>query len=280
MSKYKLPKIEELLDAGVHFGHQTRRWHPDMEPYIFSVKKNIHIIDLERTEELLGKACEFLFECGKEGKNIVFVGTKRQARDIVEIEAKRSGAHFVTERWLGGTITNFEIIKRNNIDKLLDLKKKKEHGDLEKYTKKERLLIDREIENLERFVGGISALRRVPEILFVIDVKREKTAVREAKKARIPVVALIDTNSDPKGLDYIIPGNDDAIKSVAIVVKALADAVEAGFKEFEKKQLVAKEVKPAEIASQPVVAAASSIEVTSSEAPHVVENIEAPVEGQ
>src|SRR3989338_2368458 len=177
---YKTPKIDQLLEAGVHFGHQVRRWHPKMEPYIFSVKKNVHIIDLEQTEELLKKACDFLFETAKNGGQIIFVGTKKQAREIIQIEAKRCGALYVTERWIGGTLTNFRVIKKN-IDKLISLMKRRGEGELDKYTKKERLMIDREIEKLQRNIGGIIALRGTPGAVFVVDARRERTAIREAQ---------------------------------------------------------------------------------------------------
>ncbi|HQG58762.1 MAG TPA: 30S ribosomal protein S2, partial [bacterium] len=231
MAKYKVPKIQEMIDAGVHFGHQTKRWHPKMEPYIYTVSKGVHIIDLEKTEEMLRKACDFLYEQASMGKVIVFVGTKKQSKDIIEKEAKRSGALYVNERWVGGTITNFETIKKN-IDKLLSYLKSREEGKFSIYTKKERLLIDREIEKLQASYGGISSLRKTPEVLFVIDTKREKTAIREAKRSGVPVVAIVDTNANPEDIDYPIPGNDDAIKSVALIVRAIADAVEEGYKEF------------------------------------------------
>ena len=230
--KYKTPTIKELINAGVHFGHQVKRWNPKMEPYIYTTRKNIHVIDLETTEELLKEAADFLYEIASKGEKIVFVGTKKQARDIIKIEAKRSGAMYVTERWLGGTVTNFGVIKKNNINKLIDLKKKREQGELDMYTKKERLMIDREIEKLEKFVGGLTNLRKIPEAIFVVDSRREKTAVREAAVAKIPVVALIDTNSDPTGIAYPIPGNDDAIKSIACIVKCLSDAIEQGYKVY------------------------------------------------
>jgi small subunit ribosomal protein S2 len=235
MSKYKLPKVEELLDSGVHFGHQVRRWHPKMEPYIYSVRKNIHIIDLEQTEQKLKEACDFLFETAKRGEQVIFVGTKKQAREVIELEAKRSGALYVTERWIGGTITNFKIIKKN-IEKLLGYLKRKEEGDLDKYTKKERLLIDREIEKMQRNIGGIVGLKGDPGAMFLVDAKREKTALREANRAGVPVVGLVDTNSDPEGIQYVIPGNDDAIKSIAVILKAISHAVEEGYKEFAAKQ--------------------------------------------
>ncbi len=234
MAKYNLPKPKDLLDAGVHFGHQVRRWHPSMEPYIYSVKKNLHIIDLEHTEKGLKEACEFLYNTAANGGQIIFVGTKKQAREIVEIEAKRSGALFVTERWLGGTITNFDVIKKK-MKRLVDLTRKREQGELNHYTKKERLLIDREIEKLQNSVGGLVGMRSIPAALVVIDAKREKTAIKEAHNANSKIIGLVDTNTNPEKIDIVIPGNDDAIKSIAIIVKALADAVEAGYKEYAKK---------------------------------------------
>lgn len=268
MAKYKIPSIEELLDAGVHFGHQVKRWHPRMEPYIYTVRRNIHIIDLEQTERLLKEACDFLYNEAKKGSKIVFVGTKKQARDTIGAEAQRSGAMYIMERWLGGIITNLSVIKKNNIDKLLDLKRKRERGELQKYTKKERLLIDREIERLERFVGGIVRMNSAPDVMFVIDAKREKTAIREAKRAGIPVVAMLDTNSDPSEIDYVIPGNDDAIKSVAIIVKAIADAVEQGYADFAKASQ-----EPAAVVEKPAEAVKETVNVTSSEAPAKTEGL-------
>ena len=234
MAKFKTPKIEEMIEAGVHFGHQIKRWHPKMEPYIYTVSKKVHIIDLEETEKLLKEACEYLYEQASEGKTIVFVGTKKQSKDVIELEAKRSGAMYVNERWIGGTMTNFQTIKKN-LRKLLDLIKGREEGDFEKRTKKERLMIDREIEKLTRVYGGIVNLKKIPDVVVVIDPKREKTAVREAQFAGKKVVALVDTNADPTGIDFPIPGNDDAIKSVALIVKSLAEAVENGYKAFDKK---------------------------------------------
>lgn len=245
MAKYKLPKIQEMIDAGVHYGHQAKRWHPKMEPYIYTVNKNVHIIDLEKTEEMLVKACEFLYEQASLGRVIVFVGTKRQSKSIVEKEAQRCGALYVTERWIGGTITNFETIKKN-IDKFLDYIKGREEGKFSVYTKKERLMIDREIEKLEVAYGGISSLKKAPEVLFVIDSKREKTAIREAKRSGVSVVSVVDTNANPADVDYPIPGNDDAVKSVALLVRAIADAVEEGYKEFGKTEEEKKKKREAE----------------------------------
>jgi len=240
MSKYKVPTIEELIEAGVHFGHQVRRWHPKMEPYIYTVNKNVHIIDLEETERLLKKACEYLYEIAKTGKPIIFVGTKRQSKETIELEAKRCGAMFVSQRWIGGTMTNFKMIK-GNLDKLINFVKGREEGKFDKYTKKERLLIDREIEKMMLVYGGIITLKGTPGALFVIDPKREKTAIREARAVGIKTVALVDTNTDPSDVDFPIPANDDAIKSVALLVRAISTAIEEGYKEFDKAGKEAKE---------------------------------------
>ncbi len=249
--KTKIPSVDELLEAGVHFGHQARRWHPKMEPYIFEKKKEIHIFDLYKSRELLEKACEFLYGVASKGGQIIFVGTKKQASEIVLNEAKRSGAMHMSDRWIGGTITNFQTI-RKNIEKLKDFLKKKDEGGLSHYTKKERLLIDREIEKLQLSVGGIVNLKSRPDALFVVDIKREKTAVREALRQQIPIVAFVDSNSDPSEISYVIPGNDDAIRSIALVVRVVADAVEEGYKEYatllENQKL--KVTKEAENAAQ------------------------------
>lgn len=233
-TKYTLPSIEELIDARVHIGHQIKKWHPNMEPYIYAGKKGIHVIDLEQTLISLQKACDAAYELAKEGKKVVFVGTKRQAKDIVELEAKNCGALYVTERWLGGTITNFPMLKKS-IKKLLDYKEKKEKGEFSKYTKRERLLIDREIEKLEKYFGGLTSLHGQPDALVVIDAKKEKTAIKEAQAKNIPVIAIVDTNTDPKTVDYAVAGNDDAIRSIAILLKSISSAIEEGYKEFAQK---------------------------------------------
>ncbi|HBI35882.1 TPA: 30S ribosomal protein S2 [candidate division WWE3 bacterium] len=263
--------MEDLIEAGVHFGHQIRRWHPKMEPYIYTVSKNIHIIDLEDTERLLKEACEFLNKMASEGKKIVFVGTKKQSKDIIKSEATRSGAMFVNERWIGGTITNFPTIKKN-LDKLIKYIRGKETGEFDKYTKKERLLIDRETDKMNLVYGGILSLAETPDVLFVIDPKRERTAVKESQNAGIPVVAIVDTNADPTGIDYIIPGNDDAIKSVALLVRAIADAVEEGYKDFDKKgaDQSKKDAKKAE----PVSEDKDDMVVTTTESPVVTAEVE------
>jgi len=232
--KIKIPKVEEMLEAGVHFGHQVRRWNPKMEKYIYTVSKNIHIIDLEQTEQKLKEACEFVYKKAAEGGRIIFVGTKKQAREIIVAEAKRCGAMYVSERWIGGTITNSGII-RKTLDKHLKMIKERDEGIyLTTRTKKERLLIDRSIDKFQLVYGGIANMREIPSALVIVDQKREHTAIQEAKRFDIPVVGIIDTNADPTQIDYAIPANDDAIKSVALLVKTLATAIEEGYKEYEK----------------------------------------------
>jgi small subunit ribosomal protein S2 len=238
--KIKVPTIEELFDAGVHLGHQVRRWHPNAEPFIYEARDNIHVINLEKTHESLKKAAEFLYETAKKGEQIIFVGTKRQVAELLEKEAEHSKALYVNERWLGGTLTNFHVVKKN-IDKLVRMRKKREEGEYEMYTKKEQLLLDREIKKLQSSVGGLVGIKGLPGALVVIDALREKTAVREARRKDIPVVALLDTDTDPTGVDYPIPGNDDAIKSTSLILKTLSNAVEKGYEDFEKSKKASEE---------------------------------------
>jgi len=245
MADYKVPTVKQLLDAGVHFGHQAKRWNPEMEPYIFAQRFGIHVIDLEQTHSLLEKASEFLHDVAATGGQIIFVGTKKQARDIVRLEAQRCGALYVTERWVGGSITNYLEIKKN-LDKYVSMVNKRDSGEFSKYTKKERLMLDREITKLESAYGGIVSLTGTPAAVFVVDVKREKTAVLEARKNDVPVAALLDTNSDPTLIDYPIPGNDDAIRSIVTVVKVIADAVESGYAKYAKSAKKQEEEKAEE----------------------------------
>ncbi len=228
--------LEELLDAGVHFGHQRRRWHPRMAPYIYTEEKGVHIFDLAKTRDHLITAAKFLHQTAKDGGTVIFVGTKRQAKDIVEAEAKRCGAMYITERWLGGLLTNFDHVKIN-MERLNDLTAKREKGELAHYTKKEQLLIDRQVKKLELLVGGIRNLKELPAAIVLASARREQTAVREANRKGIPLVAIVDTNADPLAIDYLIPGNDDARKSLALIFKILADAVEQGYK-GDKKEVV------------------------------------------
>jgi small subunit ribosomal protein S2 len=216
--------MKQLLDAGVHFGHQTRRWNPKMRPYIYGERNGIYIIDLEQTTRALDKACDFIRKAASEKKNIIFVGTKKQASEIVEEEARRCDAHFVNRRWLGGMLTNFETI-RLRINRLKELEEMRDNGDLFRRPKKEQAVLNRELFKLEKSLGGIKNMRGKPDVLFIIDQKRELIAVAEAKKIGITVMGIIDTNCDPEGIDYIIPGNDDSIRSIKLIMGKIADSI-------------------------------------------------------
>jgi small subunit ribosomal protein S2 len=229
----KLPSIEEMLEAGLHFGHPIRRKNPLMDEYVYAVEKKNSIIDLYKTEEMLKKALDFLYEIAKSGKQIVFVGTKRQAAEKVAEAAVKSEALFVNERWLGGTLTNFNSVK-GNCDTLKELEEGLKTNKFDKYTKKEKLLIARRIEKLETLVGGIREIKKYPGALVIIDPKREKTAVKEAQALNIPVVALIDTNSDPRMVDFPVPGNDDAMKAIAMFLDIVSSVVIEGYAESKK----------------------------------------------
>jgi small subunit ribosomal protein S2 len=219
--------MRQLLEAGVHFGHQTRRWNPKMERYIYGERNGIYIIDLEQTTRALDKACDFIRKAASEKKNIVFVGTKKQAAEIIEEEAKRSGAYFVNKRWLGGMLTNFETI-RLRINRLKELDEMRDSGDFYRRPKKELAVLNRELYKLEKSLGGIKNMRGRPDILFIVDQKRELIAVSEAKKMGVMIVGIIDTNCDPGGIDYVIPGNDDSIRSIKLILSKVADAVLEG----------------------------------------------------
>jgi small subunit ribosomal protein S2 len=219
--------LKALLEAGCHFGHQAHRWNPKMKPYLYDIRQGVHIFDLVKTKEGLEAACEFVKKAAAEGKQIVFVGTKRQARAIIEEVAKKIGVPYVNERWIGGTITNWEQIKKN-LDKLAEMKRAKEAGEYKKYTKKEQSLLDKEITRLERFYGGLVGLEEMPEVLFVVDVKKEATAVREAKKKEVVVIGLVDSDSDPDWVDWVIPGNDDAVGSIKFITEKIGEAIEEG----------------------------------------------------
>lgn len=230
---YKLPSLQDLLEAGVHFGHQVRRGHPRMKPLIYGAKDGVHIIDLTQSEKYLKTACEFVNELGKQGKVLLFVGTKKQARPIVEELAKNLAAPYMTQRWMGGFLTNFEEIKKR-IKLLKDLKEQKEKGELSKYTKKEQLLLDRKMDKLQQDFSGVMDLLGLPDAIFVTDAVSDNIAVKEANRLGIKVVALADSNCNVSEIDYPIPGNDDAIKSIKILVTAVADAYEDGKKEAGK----------------------------------------------
>ncbi|EKD84858.1 MAG: 30S ribosomal protein S2 [uncultured bacterium] len=237
---YKLPTLQELLEAGVHFGHQVRRGHPRMKPYIYGAKDGVSVIDLTQSEKYLKEACEFVYNLGKEGKVLLFVGTKKQAQPIIEEEAKKLEAPFLTHRWMGGFLTNFEEIKKN-IKKLKEYLDQKEKGTLSKYTKKEQLLLERKMAKLQSDFAGVMNFPAAPEALFVVDAVSDNIAIREANRLKIKVVAIADSNCDPTEIDYPIPGNDDAIKSIKILVGAVASAFEEGKKEAGKAAVKAAE---------------------------------------
>ncbi|CAG0910913.1 unnamed protein product [Cyprideis torosa] len=216
-----------MLQAGLHFGHQTRRWNPKMKPYIYGPRNGIYIIHLDLTKRLFDKAAAYVENEVARGGSILFVGTKKQAQAIVREEAKRCGMYYVDHRWLGGMMTNFQTIK-NSIDRLKQIESMQEDGSINRFPKKEILLMEKERIKLERNVGGIKDMRAIPSVLFVVDPRKESIAVSEAQKLDIPVVALTDTNCDPDGIDYVIPGNDDAIRSIRLISKCLADAVLRG----------------------------------------------------
>lgn len=219
--------MKQLLEAGVHFGHQTRRWNPKMAPYIFTERNGIYIIDLQKTVRKLEDAYMFVRQLAENGETLLFVGTKKQAGDSVRDEATRAGAHFVNARWLGGMLTNFNTI-RTRIDRLAQLRTMEEDGTFDRLPKKEVVKLNLEIEKLEKFLGGIKTMDKLPGALFVVDPRKEKIAVSEARKLGIPVVAIVDTNCDPDDIDYIIPGNDDAIRAVKLISQVMADALIEG----------------------------------------------------
>ncbi len=233
--------MKNLLEAGVHFGHHTRRWNPKMAPYIFTERNGIYIIDLQKTVKEVNDAYDFLREVAQEGGEVLFVGTKKQAQEAIETEAKRCGMHFVNQRWLGGMLTNYKTI-RKRIDRLHEIAKMEEEGIFEVLPKFEVLELKREEERLEKFLGGIKHMDRIPDALFVVDPRKEKIAVREAQILGIPIVAIVDTNCDPDPIDYVIPGNDDAIRAVKLLTETMANAILEG-KQGEQMAMAESEEK-------------------------------------
>ena len=219
--------MKQLLEAGVHFGHQTRRWNPKMAEYIFTERNGIYIIDLQKTVKKLEEAYMFVRDLAAEGEEVLFVGTKKQAQESIKEEAARCGMPYVNARWLGGMLTNFVTIKRR-IKRLGQLKAMKEDGTFDLLTKKEAAKLDLEIEKLEKYMGGITEMKKQPATMFIVDPRKERIAVAEAKKLGIPIIAIVDTNCDPDEIDYVIPGNDDAIRAVKLIAGAMADAVIEG----------------------------------------------------
>lgn len=219
--------MKQLLEAGVHFGHQTRRWNPKMAKYIFTERNGIYIIDLQKTVKKIEEAYQFVRDLASEGGTLLFVGTKKQAQESVKEEAERSGMFYVNQRWLGGTLTNFTTI-RKRIERLRQLETMEQDGTFDVLPKKEVILLRKEMERLEKFLGGIKDMTRLPDALFIIDPRKERIAVMEARKLAIPIIAIVDTNCDPDEVDYVIPGNDDAIRAVKLITAKLADAVIEG----------------------------------------------------
>lgn len=216
--------MKGLLEAGVHFGHQTRRWNPKMAPYIFTERNGIYIIDLQKTVKKVEEAYDFMRDVVANGGNVLFVGTKKQAQEAIEAEAKRCNMHYINQRWLGGMLTNFNTIKKR-IDRLHELEKMEEDGIFDLLPKKEVIKLKHEGERLEKFLGGIKDMNGIPDVLFVVDPRKERIAVKEAQILGIPVVGIVDTNCDPDEVDYVIPGNDDAIRAVKLITETIANAV-------------------------------------------------------
>ncbi|MBU8906985.1 30S ribosomal protein S2 [Desertibacillus haloalkaliphilus] len=216
--------MKQLLEAGVHFGHQTRRWNPKMDRYIFTERNGIYIIDLQKTVKKVEEAYNFVRDLAADGGKVLFVGTKKQAQDSVRDEAQRCGMFYINQRWLGGTLTNFETIQKR-IARLKDLEKMQEDGTFDVLPKKEVILLKKEMDRLEKFLGGIKEMDGIPDALFIIDPRKERIAIAEAHKLNIPIVAIVDTNCDPDEIDYVIPGNDDAIRAVKLLTGKMADAI-------------------------------------------------------
>ena len=219
--------MKQLLEAGVHFGHQTRRWNPKMAPYIYTERNGIYIIDLQKTVKKLEEAYNFVRECSANGGYVLFVGTKKQAQDAIKEEAARCGGYYVNARWLGGMLTNFRTM-RTRIDRLAQLRKMEEDGTFAMLPKKEVIKHQGEIEKLEKYLGGVKEMKKIPAALFIVDPRKERNAIAEARKLNIPIVAIVDTNCDPDEIDYVIPGNDDAIRAIRLIAAAMANAAIEG----------------------------------------------------
>ena len=237
--------MKQLLEAGVHFGHQTRRWNPTMARYIFTERNGIYIIDLQKTVKKLEEAYMFVRDVAANGDSVLFVGTKKQAGESIKEEAERAGAHYVNARWLGGMLTNFKTI-RQRIQRLEQLRKMQEDGTFDRLPKKEVGKLELEIEKLEKYLGGIKTMNKLPGALFIVDPRKERIAVAEAKKLGIPIVAIVDTNCDPDEIDYVIPGNDDAIRAVKLIASTMADAIIEGRQGAQSAEDVEEEEAAAE----------------------------------
>lgn len=228
-------ELTNLIESGAHFGHLTRRWNPKMKPYIFMEKNGIHIIDLKKTQQHIAESADALAKLVADGKTVLFVGTKKQAKGVIESEAKRCGMNWVSERWLGGMLTNFATI-RKSVKRLQNIEKQESDGTFDKITKKERLFLSRERDKLKKVLEGIETMNKLPGALFIVDIKKEAIVVNEARRLRIPVFAIVDTNCDPDNIDYLIPANDDAVKTIELIVKTMADAVLEGQAKLKEKK--------------------------------------------
>ncbi len=258
--------MKELLEAGVHFGHQTRRWNPKMKPYLFGARNGIHIIDLQKTVRLFKTTYDFIVKTVADGYSVLFVGTKKQAHDSIVEEAERCGMFYVVNRWLGGTLTNFQTIRRS-VARLKELESMKTDGSINRYTKKEILKMEKEMYKLEKNLGGIKDMDELPGAVFVVDSKREKIAVAEARKLGIPVVAIADSNCDPDEIDFIIPGNDDAIRAIRLICSKIADACIEGHNLAEERLKAEAELRREQEAMEGQVAPA---EEAAGEGPEII----------
>jgi len=269
--------MKELLEAGVHFGHQTRRWNPKMKRFIFTERGGIYIIDLQQTQQLLDEAYDFARSVAERGGSVLFVGTKKQAQDAVEGEAKRVGMPYVNHRWLGGLLTNWRTIS-DRIQRLHELRSLKQEGQLDLLPPAERIAMESELEKLEANLGGVADMRRQPEAIFIVDLRKEQLAVREARRLGLPVIALVDTNCDPDEAAYVIPGNDDAIRSCGLVVKAIADGIEAGKQRVAAAELERRTAAAAASQAKAAAEAAAQAEVRAERSETLVATEEAPEE--
>ncbi|MFR0555150.1 30S ribosomal protein S2 [Loigolactobacillus coryniformis subsp. coryniformis] len=265
--------MKQLLEAGVHFGHQTRRWNPKMKPYIFTERNGIYIIDLQKTLKLVDNAYDFMKNTAADGGIVLFVGTKKQAQDSIAEEATRAGQFYVNHRWLGGTLTNWQTIQKR-IARLKKIKQMGEDGTFDKLPKKEVSQLNKQREKLEKFLGGIEDMPRIPDVLFIVDPRKEKIAVQEAQKLNIPIVAMVDTNSDPDDIDVIIPSNDDAIRAVRLLTSKMADAIVEG-RQGEEAEAAAQQAAAASEA--PAESAAADDEAPSKES---LQDLQKAVEGK
>ena len=262
--------MKQLLEAGVHFGHQTRRWDPKMAEYIFQARNGIHIIDLQKTSKKLDEAYSFLREQAEQGKTVLFVGTKKQAQECVKEAAEKCGMYYVNQRWLGGTLTNFETI-RKRIGRLVELEKMQEDGTFEVLPKKEVILLKKEMEKLEKNLGGIKEMNELPGVMFIVDPKKERIGILEARKLGIPVIGLVDTNCNPEEVDYAIPGNDDAIRAVKLITDCMANAVIEG-KQGESMEMVEETMQEQATETDP-----TDLEEVVEKAEETTETAQAPI---